>query len=131
MNKSSNLYYARTGSIKAYDYSEFEIELGFRIKITVGLRLLLGIPKIKEEHLKDRAKRCVIALLGGRKVILEVLPDETIASVYPFRKALLDYNIEIGGESVIDVSKVMQEMYNNKFDMNFFYKNVLNSKEGE
>lgn len=125
----SKLYSAKAGVVVAYDYVEFEIDLGFGVKLMHSLKINLGLPKLVEKSVTDKAKRCMVVLLGGgKKVTLEVDERETFTYVYCVRKANPDYTFEIGMGTVVDVAKIMQEMYKKDFDSDYMVANMLRVK---
>ena len=125
----SKIYSAKAGVVVAYDYVEFEVDLGFGVKLTRALRVNLGLPKLVEKSITDKAKRCMVVLLGGgKKVVLEIDERETFTYVYCVRKAIPDYTFEIGRATVVDVSKIMKEMYAHDFDSDYMVANMLRVK---
>jgi len=128
---SCKLYYAKTGVIRTYDSVDFEIKLGFGVKITKCIRLQLGIPKVKE-FLKAKAKRCIVILFGGKKVLLEVTADEQAAAVYAMRKCgSSEYVVDIDVESAVDVTQVMRELYKHDFSPDYLVNNILKIDNSE
>lgn len=124
------LYAAKAGVVHSYEYVEFDIDLGFGVRINKPLKLKLGIPKIKDRELLEKAKRCMIVLLGGgKKVILDVDEREVFTYVYCLRKINSEFAVSVGGETAMDVTKVMQFAYSNDFDTDTVVENVLKVRE--
>jgi len=121
---NQNIFTAKTFHVRHPELVDFQISIGrFRLTLTQLIRLR-GFTLEKEELIPN-AKHCLVVLLGGKKVTLEMdyacQKEPWLSFVYLRGEihGVADCNIQIGDEPHIHVCNYMNWLQaNNGFDVN-------------
>lgn len=134
------LYKAKVARVVGPNVIEVDISLGFNLTHNACV-WLNTVPDIRDSELRDKANHCLVILIGGKKVFLDIEYPNNLKSTAQVYRALNEKNVQafgkyvtnLGGlpggtypEHVLDVNRYMLHLEEVTYDVQEVKDRLIN-----